>query len=57
MEREQKVLLTKLANKLKTQKRTKTEALKTLQSAKILDKKGELTIHYKNLKKVVTKID
>lgn len=57
MEREQKELLSKLAKELKSQKRTKKEALKTLQSAKILDKNGEFTIHYKNLKKVVTKID
>ncbi|HRE40831.1 MAG TPA: hypothetical protein PLG90_05825 [Ignavibacteria bacterium] len=57
MENEQKELLTKLANKLKSQKRTKKEALKTLQSAKILDKKGNLTNHYKNLRKVLIKSD
>lgn len=57
MEREQKELLSKLAKELKSQNRTKKEALNTLQSAKILDKKGKLTNHYKNLRKVVNRLE
>jgi hypothetical protein len=45
-------LLKQLAEKLKSEKRTKEDAIKTLQSAKILDENKEFTKPFENLNKM-----
>jgi len=53
MESNQIKLLSALAKKLKSEKKDKTKAVASLQSAKILDKNGSFTKQYRNLEKVV----
>jgi len=55
MESNQIKLLYELAKKLKSQENDKAKALTSLQSAKILDKRGRFTKPYRNLEKVVLK--
>jgi hypothetical protein len=52
METNQIKLLKNLAKKIKAEQSSKEDALKTLQSAKILDKKGNFTKNYSNLRRV-----
>ncbi len=54
MEPNQIQLLKSLAKKLKSEDKSKAKILASFQSAKILDKKGNFTRHFSNLKKVVT---
>jgi hypothetical protein len=54
METNQIKLLKSLAKKLKKEKRERSQIILTLQAAKILTKNENFTVHYSNLKKVVT---
>jgi hypothetical protein len=46
-------LLTSLAKEIKTENKDKAKALATLQSAKILTKKGNFSKKYSNLNRIV----
>ena len=46
-------LLTSLAKEIKTKNKDKAKALATLQSAKILTKKGNFSKKYSNLNRIV----
>lgn len=48
---DQKKLLTELVSKLKNEPKNKSQAVASLQSAKIITKSGAFTSHYPNLKK------
>ena len=48
-------LLNNLAKKIKAQEETKQQAVATLASAGILNKKGKLTTHYPNLARLIEK--
>ncbi len=52
MKSNQAKLLSKLSQKIKAEHKDKNVVLASLQEAKILNKKGEFTSHYKNLAKV-----
>jgi len=52
MEKTQIMLLTKLAEKIMTEKKDKKSVLLTLRSAKILNKNGNFTTHFHNLNKI-----
>ncbi|MCF8373945.1 MAG: hypothetical protein K9H64_20140 [Bacteroidales bacterium] len=52
METNQVKLLTTLARKIKSEKKDRTKVVASLQSAKILTKSENFTVHYKNLNKV-----
>lgn len=54
MESKQLKLLKSLAKRLKAEKKDKEAAVASLVSAKILNKNGKFTSHYKNLNKVFT---
>jgi len=54
METKQIGLLTALAKKIKTERKEIAKVISSLQSAKILTKRGNFTAHYQTLKKVVT---
>jgi hypothetical protein len=49
-------LLSSLAKRLESEKKDRAQIVASLQSAKILTKKENLTGHYSNLKRVVTAI-
>lgn len=53
MESNQIKLLSALAKKLKGENKDKEKAIASLQSAKILDRKGDFTKQYSNLEKIV----
>ena len=53
MESNQIKLLSALAKKLKGENKDKEKAIASLQSAKILDRKGDFTKQYSNVEKIV----
>ena len=57
MEANQIKLLVSLAKKIKSQRKEKARIIASFQSAKILTRKENFTVHYSNLKKVVEVVE